>query len=1135
MLKNYPLLFSYFQKIQFPNILKISFFLLLFSNISYGQVLNETFDNDTKFTKNESFFTDGSGDYFGIFDSVDGSTNDFDNNPNNTPSSFINASGGNGNYLIGEDLDSNGGSITRVLTWANLNISGFTNLNISVLLAAGTSGFDAADGLTFSVNIDGAGFIDVIDFQAGGDGANEPLTNGAETLGLAFQTITENISGTGASMDLKLTVIANSGNEEFAVDDIVINGTASSDPTIGFDAATSSETETDDTFNVSIPITVSNYGTDQIDVSVAVSGSAEVADYTLNTASLSFTSDGSQNISLDVNPDTDDYDDETIILTLTQTSSISGLVISQSTHTLTLADDETAPSIGFDAATSSETETDETFTSANIPITVSDFSDVQIDINVSVTGGTAEAGDYTFTSPTALSFTTNETQNITVDINDDIDTDEETIILTITETSAVSGLVISQSTHTVTITDDEIPPVPTAGTVFITEILDSNNGYNNDYLELFNNSNEAVSLYNSKLIMFSSTNSYQSTYDFGEEGISSGDITIPAYGFLIITRGNTRDQFNTANSITLDADVNFNSGNSNLYFGTGRRWKLKTGGTANTDDGVLIDDTNGGVGSNKDYRNIFTDTFISGSSSEGTPGSLEYLVYNGDSWVNSDAMSSSTGTKDAYFYSNFAISSDAEANAIGVDTGITVTLNAAASLDVNGDLTINGNGSLSIDSGSSLIVSGTSSGNVTYNRTIDFVDGNLKGWYLLSSPVVGQDYNDDYVTANDIASNGTNRGIATYTTASDSWAYHQGAGSGSFIAGKGYSLKRQTNTGTVSFTGTLNTNDAGVDVTLDNTGNRYNLLGNPYTSSISSATLLGNGALSETQTIWIYDQTSGTNGAYAVSTLVGNFILAPGQGFFVKANEAGGTVNFSEANQSHSVDTFQKSANTEIKLKISVDGFQNYAKIYYLDKATKGFDVGYEGEIFGGSSDSFSIYSQLLSDNKGKKYQVQSLPNSDFENMVIPIGVKATAGKEITLTADALNLPEGIKVFLEDREENTFTRLDELNASYKITTTSAINGVGRFYLHTTQSVLNINDAALDNVSVFKVHNSLRIVGLQQGKAAVKLFNVLGKQVLNTAFESNGTKDISLPSLAKGVYIVQLETVEGKLNKKIILE
>ena len=95
--------------------------------------------------------------------------------------------------------------------------------------------------------------------------------------------------------------------------------------------------------------------------------------------------------------------------------------------------------------------------------------------------------------------------------------------------------------------------------------------------------------------------------------------------------------------------------------------------------------------------------------------------------------------------------------------------------------------------------------------------------------------------------------------------------------------------------------------------------------------------------------------------------------------------------------------------------------------------------------------------------------------------------------------------------------------------------MGRFYLHTNQSVLNINDVTLENVSFFKVNNSLRIVGLQQGKASVKLFNILGRQVLNTAFESNGTKDISLPSLAKGVYIVQLETAEGKLNKKIILE
>lgn len=595
-------------------------------------------------------------------------------------------------------------------------------------------------------------------------------------------------------------------------------------------------------------------------------------------------------------------------------------------------------------------------------------------------------------------------------------------------------------------------------------------------------------------------------------------------GYLVDTEGAT-------STFTVPASVNAAYNNVTrlqLIINTGGGQALNNSDADGTIviDNLVIGDGSFQVkdGSTLGIPNIFYNT--TGNNQWGTAG-------------NWGSGSVPTSTTDVRILSGQSIqagsSTTAVANTIIVDGEGSLTIDETSSLTVSDDFT--NNGTVTLKSGGSLIVSGTSSGNVTYNRTIDFVDGNLKGWYLLSSPVVGQDYNDDYVTANDIASNGTNRGIATYTTASDSWAYHQGAGSATFTAGKGYSLKRQTNTGTVSFTGTLNTNDAGVDVTLDNTGNRYNLLGNPYTSSISSATLLGNGVLSETQTIWIYDQTSGTNGAYAVSTLADNFILAPGQGFFVKANQAGGTVNFSEANQSHGADTFQKTVNTEIKFKISVDGFQNYAKIYYLDKATKGFDVGYEGEIFGGVTDSFSIYSQLLSDNIGKKYQVQSLPNSDFENMVIPIGVKAAAGKEITLTADALNLPEGIKVFLEDREENTFTRLDEVNSEYKITPKEALNGIGRFYLHTKQSSLSVSDAdLLESVSIYSLNNSIvRIAGLYEGKANMKLYDILGKESMNISFEANGVKDISLPRLSSGVYIVQLETAKGKLNKKIILE
>ncbi|NCT08966.1 MAG: T9SS type A sorting domain-containing protein [Flavobacteriia bacterium] len=41
--------------------------------------------------------------------------------------------------------------------------------------------------------------------------------------------------------------------------------------------------------------------------------------------------------------------------------------------------------------------------------------------------------------------------------------------------------------------------------------------------------------------------------------------------------------------------------------------------------------------------------------------------------------------------------------------------------------------------------------------------------------------------------------------------------------------------------------------------------------------------------------------------------------------------------------------------------------------------------------------------------------------------------------------------------------------------------------------------------------------------------------MQTSFSSSGVKDISLPKLATGMYIIQLETATGKLNKKIVLE
>ncbi len=478
------------------------------------------------------------------------------------------------------------------------------------------------------------------------------------------------------------------------------------------------------------------------------------------------------------------------------------------------------------------------------------------------------------------------------------------------------------------------------------------------------------------------------------------------------------------------------------------------------------------------------------------------------------------------------VSTTALANSIVVNSGGSLTIDQTSSVTVSDDF--NNNGTVTLNSGGSLIVNGTSSGNVTYNRDLATTN-----WYLVSSPVVGETYDDAYVTANGIASgtqNTNSRGIAPYVSTDDSWDYMLAGETATFSAGTGYSVQRSS-TGDVSFTGTLNVDNSGVDVVLSSDGNRFNLLGNPYTSHIASATFLANeGAVSETQTLWVWDQGSGS-GAYEVKTLADAMVIAPAQGFFVKANAAGGTFNFAESNQASSGGSFQRTdTRPEIYLTISDQTDAREAKIYYIEDMTTGFDVGYEGELFNGVSNPLAIYTHLVADSEGKNYQVQSLPPNNYENMIVPLGINAEAGTAITINASANNFPSDINIYLEDKQDNSFTLL-EADSNFSFTPENNLDGIGRFYLHTTSGALSSDDFAINNnISMYTSSNdNIRIVGIQNGNATVQLYTILGKEILKNSFTGSGINDIKVNDIPRGIYIVKLTTENGTLNRKIIIQ
>jgi hypothetical protein len=437
---------------------------------------------------------------------------------------------------------------------------------------------------------------------------------------------------------------------------------------------------------------------------------------------------------------------------------------------------------------------------------------------------------------------------------------------------------------------------------------------------------------------------------------------------------------------------------------------------------------------------------------------------------------------------------------------------------------------LKFKSGGKLNALSTCSARIRYER-----ESSSTNWYLIGSPLSGHVFNDNFISVNDIPTAGTDRAIAEYATPTDSWNYLQTDETLTTTTGTGYSIKRDLTDGPITFRGTLNTEN--VTCAVQKTGCGYNLISNPYTTNIRSKDLLQeNTANLVMEAVWLWNQEEDN---YEVYVAADDFIVAPTQGFLVKAkNNTNITINKNSRCNSCS-SSFQKVAKSEILLKMT-DGEKNrIAKIYYNQDATTDFDNGLDGRTFHGIKNSLDIYSHLLSNNKdlqfqGVQFQVQSLPNSNYDDMIVPIGITAEAGKQISINAEINNLPTGIITYLEDRENNTFTNLSEKD--FSITLETNLDGIGRFYLHTKSSVLNTNDNEINTnyVNVYtNSENKLIIAGLNTN-AKVRVFSIEGKEVLNTSINSTGLSSIDLPKLSKGIYIVSLDSKKIQVSKKVII-
>lgn len=224
---------------------------------------------------------------------------------------------------------------------------------------------------------------------------------------------------------------------------------------IDFAVATSIAEEDAVNHNITLKLNAVN-ATQNTLVDFAVTGGTAAGggiDFTLASGTATINSgDLTTAISVSISEDLFNELDETIVITLS--NPVNANLGTNTSHTLTIVDNDSDPTISFASADSRGSEAN---TSVAIPIALSNAAGVSISVDYAVTGGSATINDdYTLAAGT-LTFTpgsTSETVSMVVVNDADLEVDE-TVIVTLSNPSNATLGAITSFTYTIADNDPE--------------------------------------------------------------------------------------------------------------------------------------------------------------------------------------------------------------------------------------------------------------------------------------------------------------------------------------------------------------------------------------------------------------------------------------------------------------------------------------------------------------------------------------------------------------------------------------------------------------------------------------------------------------------------------------------------------
>jgi hypothetical protein len=546
----------------------------------------------------------------------------------------------------------------------------------------------------------------------------------------------------------------------------------------------------------------------------------------------------------------------------------------------------------------------------------------------------------------------------------------------------------------------------------------------------------------------------------------------------------------------------------------------------------------------------------------GTSGKVE-LVYGTTTWTgttNTDwatATNWTAGLPDEA--KNVTIIATTNQPIIASNISIkSLTLNASTSLTVTSgfnltaiDAIINENGgTLIIENNANLIqvnnVSNSGTGTTIINRTGNLLTRNE--YTIWSSPVFGQ----NLLAFSPVTLPSR---FYNYSEADNLYNIVAGVSSVPFTQGAGYLIRMPDsnvlagyNTGDASvryegvFTGTANNGDITKSMEYSGVTNGYNMVGNPYPSTIDAQTFIAANAANIESSLYFWRKVNGAGGsAYAIynplggtastpSSEVPNGTIQVGQGFFVKAKSATDLIFTNLMRVANNVNQFFKTKQATkdcIWLNLTnTSGVFSQALVGYTADATLGLDI-FDGKYI---NDSKIALTSIINN---EEYTIQGRPKFDVSD-IVALNFKTDVAGEYTIAIDHFDgvFATGQDIYLVDSKTGIETDLK--SGSYTFTAPARVDNT-RFTLK-YQKTLKVEKATFNDNSV-RIYKNKGTIYINSGLVAinsVEVYDVQGRLLASQKDVNATTTAISNLRAINQVLIVKVSIDDNRLiSKKVV--